>query len=134
MANFLRRLTVFFAAGALGGLANAVAVGLYKSLGAASAHGFHLAQGLNRPMLYQRVVWGGIWGLVFLLPLKAGPLAKGLWLSLAPSLVQLLVVFPARGQGMFGAQLGTFTFVQVLLFNAVWGLTAALWLTIVREN
>ena len=54
--------------------------------------------------------------------------------SLGPSLVQLFVVFPVKTeQGVLGLGLGALTPVFVLLFNAVWGLTAAWCLDAVRR-
>jgi hypothetical protein len=55
--------------------------------------------------------------------------SKGLVLSLGPSLVQLFWVFPMKaGKGVMGLELGTLTPLLVLIFNAVWGLAAAIWL------
>ena len=79
---------------------------------------------------YPRMVWGGIWGLVFLLPfLKNSLYLKGLILSLGPTLVQLFVVFPFKAQkGAMGLDLGALTPMFVIFFNAVWGVAAAYWL------
>ena len=51
-----------------------------------------------------------------------------------PSLVQLLIVFPARGAGALGSELGTLTPLLVLLLNAVWGLVASWWAASVRGS
>jgi len=51
---------------------------------------------------------------------------RGLLLSLAPSLFQLFVVFPAwSGRGLGGLELGALTPVFVVLYNAVWGVAAS---------
>jgi hypothetical protein len=49
------------------------------------------------------LVWGGIWGSAFLLPvLKRCWFAKGLVISFGPTSVQLLLVFPDKGhEGLF---------------------------------
>jgi hypothetical protein len=56
-------------------------------------------------------VWGGLWGVLFFIPiLKNRPLSKGLVLSLGSTLVQLLVVFTVKAkQGMMGLELGMLT-------------------------
>jgi hypothetical protein len=47
----------------------------------------------------------------------------------------LFIVFPIKaGKGVMGLELGLLTPVFVLIFNAVWGLTAAAWLTCVLER
>jgi hypothetical protein len=48
--------------------------------------------------------------------------------SLGPSLVQLFIFFPLREKGLLGLELGSLTPVFVLLFNAIWGIVAALWI------
>lgn len=119
-----------FAAGALGGLANALAVWLAGAAGLTLALGVKIAPALSAALIYQRMVWGGIWGLTLLLPLLRGSVFwRGLVFSLGPTAVQLLVVFPYQaGMGLYGLELGALTPGFVVLFNAVWGWLAAAWL------
>lgn len=128
--EWVRKLSLLFAGGALGGLANSLVVWLFGTLGLAAALGVAIAPPLTRPWLYQRLVWGGIWGLAFLLPLFRGRwLLKGLIVSLGPTLVQLLLIFPYQAyKGMLGFDLGPLTPLLVVFYNAVWGWTAALWI------
>ena len=129
MRSTARSLSLFFAAGALGGLANSLAVWTCGELGVTQALGVSIAPALSAAWLYPRIVWGGLWGFLFALPLAMGWLSRGLLLSLGPSLVQLFVVFPVKaGKGALGLELGVLTPVFVLLFNAVWGVTASWWL------
>jgi hypothetical protein len=90
----------------------------------------HIAPALSPAWLYPRIVWGGLWGLLFGLPLATPSWwRRGLLLSLGPSGVQLLVVFPYRAHvGWLGVELGALTPAVVLVANAVWGLVAAWWL------
>ena len=129
MKNAYRRLSVVFAGGALGGLANSLTVWLFGLLGITAALGVKLAPALTPPWLYARIIWGGLWGLLFLLPLRRlSPMAQGLLLSLGPTLVQLFLVFPFRTPaGRMGLGLGSATPAFVVLFNAVWGVAAAWW-------
>ena len=130
MSGFLRRLTLVFAAGCMGGLVNSLALWLFGRAGIPAELGVKLAPALTPGWLYPRVVWGGIWGFLFVLPIfRNQPFAQGLFFSLWPSVVQLFVVFPYQAnKGVLGLDLGTLTPVFVLFFNAVWGLTAAFWL------
>jgi len=123
----LQRTMLVFAAGALGGLANSLVVWLAGISGITTAAGADIAPTLTPAWLYSRLVWGGIWGILFLSPWPlAATWQRGLLFSLAPSLVQLLVVFPAKTEaGLFGLGLGGATPFFVLAFNAVWGLVAA---------
>ncbi len=130
MANAAARLSNAFAAGSLGGLFNALAVWLFGVWGVTAALGVAIAPALTPAMIYQRMVWGGVWGFLFLLPLFKGSIFwRGLVWSLGPTLVQLWVVFPMNaGKGQMGLELGLLTPLFVVLFNAIWGWVAALWL------
>lgn len=123
-----------FAAGCFGGLVNSLVVILCGDYGLTARLGVRLAPHLSLPWLYPRIVWGGIWGVLFLLPLSARAVLKtGLILSLGPSLAQLFVVFPYKaGKGMMGLDLGTMTPLFVLVFNAFWGVAAAFWMKLAR--
>jgi hypothetical protein len=126
----MRNLSLVFVAGCWGALLNSLAVWLFGSLGIASALGVHIAPPLTGAFLYPRIVWGGLWGFLFLIPLdrKSFP-ARGLFFSLAPTLVQLFLVFPLMAhKGVMGLQLGYLTPLLVVFYNAIWGLGAGLWL------
>lgn len=130
MKGFIRRLSLVFAAGALGGLVNSTVIWLFGRAGITAELGVKLAPAFTPAWLYPRLVWGGIWGFLFLLPLAQNrPFQQGLLISLGPTIVQLFVIFPYQlNKGMLGLELGTLTPVFVLFFNAVWGVAAALWL------
>ncbi|MGA1796097.1 MAG: hypothetical protein ACMUIL_09580 [bacterium] len=135
MRSVLRRISVVFSAGALGGLANGIAVWLFGVLSITRLLGVGIAPALTAPMIYHRVTWGGIWGMLFLIPIvKERYLIRGILWSLGPTVVQLFVVFPLKVQkGMLGLDLGTLTPVFVILFNAIWGIVAAYWLKYAGE-
>jgi hypothetical protein len=130
MRDTLRSLSLVFAGGTVGGLANGLVVWLFGLAGISTALGVKLAPALTPPWLYPRLVWGGIWGVLFLLPWWRGrPWLRGLVFSLGPTLVMLFVVFPVKlDKGVLGLQVGALTPVFVLVYNAVWGLAAAWWL------
>ncbi len=132
----VKDLSLTFAAGALGGLANSLAVWLFGAVGLNQLLGVALAPKLTPAWLYPRLVWGGLWGWLFLFPLsKLSYPSRGILLSLGPSLVQIFVVFPLKAQkGIGGIELGYLTPLMVLFFNAVWGLVTAIWLKWTRYS
>jgi hypothetical protein len=132
MQSFVRNLSFVFSAGALGGVANSAALWGAGVIGLTGALGVAIEPSFTLPWLYPRVVWGGLWGLVFLLPFSRERwVARGLIASLAPSLVQLLGVFPWKlDMSFLGLELGTLTPVVVLAVNAVWGIATSWWLRI----
>ncbi len=134
MKRFLRNLTLAFAAGCLGGLANSLVVWFFGQRGITTALKVNITPSLTLPWLCQWIVWGGIWGILLILPIFRSYLLRGLVFSLAPTAVQLFVVFPKASQGVMGLDLGNLTPLFVLIFNAVWGVVAGLWLIIVMER
>jgi hypothetical protein len=135
MKRLLRESTLAFGAGFLGGLANSLALWLLGAYGITASLGVQLAPALSPVWLYPRLVWGGIWGFLFLLPLlRSKPFKRGLLLSLGPTLVQLFFVFPYHTRfGTMGMGLGALTPIFVLVLNALWGVVAALWLRLVGK-
>lgn len=135
MNNLAKKLSLVFAGGCLGGLLNSLAVWIFGVIGITSALGVKIAPPLTAPWLYPRLVWGGIWGLLFLLPLmRKRFLYRGIIFSLGPTIVQLLIVFPVKAnKGIMGFDLGLLTPLFVFVFNAIWGLTAAIWLRWVNK-
>jgi len=130
MKSFPVNLSLTFSAGCLGGLVNGLVVWAFGALGITQAFGVLIAPPLTPGMLYQRIVWGGLWGWLFLIPLLTrSPFWRGLLMSLGPTLVQLFIVFPLKAKkGALGLEFGYLTPVFVLLFNAAWGWAASYWL------
>lgn len=124
-----RSLSLYFAAGALGGLANSLLVWSCGESGITGALGVAIQPVLTPAWLYPRIVWGGLWGFLFILPLGGSSAVQhGLLLSVAPAAFQLLVLFPRADRGLFGLELGLLTPLLVFAFTAVWGIVAAWWL------
>jgi hypothetical protein len=136
MKNFLRDMSLTYAAGSLGALANSLALWVFGVLSITGFLGVKLAPTLTPAFLYQRLVWGGLWGFLFLLPFWVNsPFLRGIVYSAGPTLVQLLVVFPFLAKkGTFGLQLGTLTPLFVIFFNIIWWITAAYWLHFVEDR
>jgi len=130
----MKKLLVFFAAGCIGALANSLTVWFFGDIGIMSSMGVSISPSLSADWLYPRIVWGGLWGLLFVLPmLQSKPLLKGSVLSLFPTIVQLFVVFPYQTRyGIAGLELGLLTPVAVLFFNWAWGVVTALTIRFAR--
>ncbi len=120
-------MAVCFVGGLLGGLACSVFVWMMGNWGVTSMLGVKIAPALTPAWLYPRLVWGGLWGLVYFVSVgvpraRRHWVRKGLYLSLLPTFYMLFVVFPYQlGQGQGGMLLGTLTPLVVLTTNLVWG-------------
>lgn len=130
----MNKLMVFFAAGCVGALANSLMVWFLGDAGITRQFGVSIAPALTPEWLYPRIVWGGIWGLIFMLPmLQTKPVMKGTLLSLFPTAVQLFVVFPLKAnKGVGGLDLGLYTPAFVLFFNWIWGVVTAIMIRLAR--
>ncbi len=133
MKSVITRLSVVFAGGCLGALVNSWVSFSMGQAGIPQKLGVALAPAWTKAFLYPRIVWGGLWGFLFLLPAMrggflVGVFSRGVFFSLGPTLAQLLYFFPfVLQKGWFGLSLGELTPLFVFFYNAVWGLCAAWW-------
>jgi len=136
LKNVFKNLSLLFASGSLGGLTNSITVWIFGTLGITAALGVKLTPALTKTWLYPRIVWGGLWRFLFLLPfLRQSLFFRGLLYSLGPKIVQLFIIFPIQaGKGLMGIHLGIMTLIFVLFFNAVWGICTALWIKFTKES
>lgn len=124
----IRRLSVAFTGGVAGALVDSVDIWALGKLGVTESLGIGLRPEFTGPWLYPRLVWGGIWGFLFLLPILRGrTLVRGVLFSLVPTAYVLTVVFPAMGKSLFGLGFGTLTPLLVLVLNFGWGVVASYW-------
>lgn len=128
MSKVVRNISGAFLGGLLGALVDSLNIWWLGKAGITAALGIGLRPEFTTSWLYPRLVWGGLWGLLLLLPLVRGhTLLRGLLISLAPSAMVLLVVFPGMGQGHLGLGFGTLTPILVVLLNFIWGMVASAW-------
>lgn len=136
MKETLRALSFTFSAGVFGAIMNSVTVVLFYHYGWAVAGGFKLQLSLAPPFIYQwiyqRLVWGGLWGFLFFLPyFRSMPPVRIVVFAIAPSLFELLVVFPyLLNKGFLGLDLGQSTPLFVIGFNLVWALFTGVWVKV----
>ncbi len=140
MKETLKALSFTFSAGVFGAVMNMIAVVMFSHFGWAAAVGYKLQVNLSPPgiyqWIYQRLIWGGLWGFLFLFPfLRSMPPVRIVVFAMAPTLFQLLVVFPyLANKGFLGLDLGQSTPLFVIGFNIVWALFAEIWLKIASQK
>lgn len=124
----MRNTLVVFAAGCLGGLVMCVAMWLFWRYGITQSLNVQLAGSVSPHWMYPRIVWGGLWGLLFLLPIFASSIfARSFVIALIPTLIQLFVFYPFyEGKGVAGLSLGLLTPFLVFFFYWIWSLTSAI--------
>ncbi len=121
-------LAICFCAGMLAALCSSLVAWQSGQMGLPATLNVRMAPTLSPEWIYSRMIWGGLWGLVYFL--AVGPLKsrrhwarKGLWISLLPTLFQLLVVYPYMTRhDWLGIDLGQLTPLFILAYNLVWGL------------
>jgi len=123
MGSLLRSSALAYSAGTLGGIANYLFGVLLATTGILAALKINLPAGPMPAALYNKMVWGGIWGALLFLPISGNLFVRGFWLGLAPTLVAGLVVLPSKlGKGYFAVDISPLMPVVVILFNWVWGI------------
>ncbi|MBE0621060.1 MAG: hypothetical protein IH605_10740 [Burkholderiales bacterium] len=127
---YWRNASLAFTAGALGAIANRIALWLLGLL--AVIPPTRIAFPLPEPVklwFYSAIVWGGLWGFLFLIPWRASWWLRGIVLGFGPSLGVWLVIYPYVAHvGFFGASRGVMALViPFLVNNIVWGMFASWW-------
>jgi hypothetical protein len=124
----IRKISGAFTGGALGALVGSVNIWLLGKLGITGLIGISMKPALTATWLYPRMIWGGLWMLLLILPLwKNRIVFRGCIFSLFPSMMMLLVVFPQMGKGILGTGFGVLTPVLVVGLNFIYGIVAAYW-------
>lgn len=124
----IRKLSGAFTGGAIGGLVDSINIWVLADLGITELLGVTMKPELTASWLYQRMIWGGIWMLLLILPLWVNRTAlRGCIFSLLPSAMMLLLVFPSMGKGILGLGFGDLTPLVVIGLNFIYGMVAAYW-------
>lgn len=124
----IRKISVAFAGGALGGFIDSFNIWFMGKIGISDLLGLSMKPEFTAPWLYQRMVWGGIWMLLLLLPLlRDKVLLRGCVFSLLPSALMLFLVLPGMDKGMLGLGFGAITPIVVIALNFIYGMAASLW-------
>ncbi len=124
----IRKVSAAFTGGAIGGFVDSFNIWAMGKSGISDLIGLAMKPDFNAPWLYQRMVWGGIWMLLLLLPLwKSHALLRGALFSLLPSAMMLFMVLPSMGKGVLGLGFGSVTPVVVVGLNVIYGIVASVW-------
>ena len=124
----IRKISGAFTGGALGALLDSFNIWWMGVVGVSDWIGIGMKPEFAAPWVYKRMIWGGAWMLLLLLPVwKRRPVARGMLFSLAPSAMMLLVVLPSMGKGLFGLGYGVLMPVVVVALNFIYGIFASLW-------
>lgn len=129
MTNALRAIALCFAAGAAGGLLQCIAAWLSGRYGISRDLGASVSGALVPAVIYPRVVLGGLWGQLFLLPLARHWLLRGLIFGAVVTLIQLVILPLLLGRS---THLLSGTALLWLLLNLVWGAGTAALLRLLR--
>ncbi len=126
MSQWLRQLALCFAAGAGG----ALCISVLGFVCARYAIPLHLPASLAESTLALRVVEGGLWGCLFLIPLAGSSvLVSGLIWGLVITVIEALVLPLLYRSGLHLAPL---PLLFAALAHCLWGLTTALLLKMIR--
>lgn len=123
-----RKLSGAFTGGALGALLDSFNIWFMGVIGLSDLIGITMKPDFAAPWIYKRMVWGGLWMLLLLLPIMKGRIIlRGMLFSLLPSAMMLFMVLPSMDKGMFGLGFGTLMPVVVVLLNFIYGIFASFW-------
>jgi hypothetical protein len=125
---FLKKISSAFSGGIFGALVDSFNVWLLAHAGITSMIGISFTPTPSPNWLYPRLIWGGIWALLLVLPLLKNKIVlRGILMSLFPSTMMLFKVMPTIGKGLLGLKYGTLFPLMVLLLNCIYGIIAAFW-------
>ena len=104
----VRDISLVFTGGAIGAFVDSFNIWLMGQVGISDMIGITMKPEFTAPWLYNRMIWGGVWMLLLLIPiLKKRTCLRGMLFSLAPSAMMLFMVLPSMGKGVFGLGFGT---------------------------
>jgi hypothetical protein len=124
----IRKMSAAFTGGAIGGFVDSVNIWMMGQSGISDMIGLSMKPAFTTSWLYQRMVWGGLWMLLLMLPLlRKRVLLRGCLFSLLPSAMMLFMVLPGMGKGLLGLDFGMVTPLVVIGLNCIYGMVASLW-------
>lgn len=124
----VKKISGAFTGGAIGGFVDSFNIWMMGVSGISDLIGIGMKPEFNAPWLYERMVWGGIWMLLLIVPvLKNRVVLRGMLFSLFPSAMMLFTVLPSMGKGMFGLGFGILMPAVVIGLNFIYGAIASVW-------
>ena len=124
----VRKISGAFTGGVLGAFIDSVNILILGQAGITAWLGISLHPQFTPTWLYPRLVWGGLWAMLLILPFFRQKTAlRGILMSLVPTTMMLVMVFPEMGLGLLGLKAGLLTPLLVLLLNFIYGMAASFW-------
>lgn len=127
----LRNILSAFGAGAAGGISNVVFLVVAAAVGLPALFGLTLPNFGTAAFLYKQMVWGGLWALVFLLPVvPRNWVTRAIIVALASASLTFFVFFPmgttdGKGPGIAGLNIGTLMPVYVIFADLAYAFVAS---------
>ncbi len=130
----MKNALVVFAAGCLGALIQSLVMWLFSRYGITHSLNVHLSSSMSPAWIYPHIVWGGLWGFLFLLPILSSSIfARSFVIALIPAGVQLFVIYPFyEGKGFAGLSMGLLTPFLVLFYWWVWSFATTITLKLAK--
>ena len=130
----MKNVLVVFAAGCLGALIQVLVMWLFTRYGVTHSLNVNITGSLAPNWIYPRIIWGGMWGFLFLLPiLTSSVFMRSFVIALIPTGVQLFIIYPFyQGKGIGGLTLGILTPFVVLFFYWIWSLATTVTLKLAK--
>jgi len=124
----IRNISLAFTGGAIGAFIDSFNIWFMGKVGISDLIGITMKPEFTAPWIYRRMIWGGIWMLLLLLPiLKDRICLRGMLFSLAPSAMMLFLVLPSMGRGVWGFGFGSLMPVVGIGLNFIYGIVASYW-------
>ena len=123
----MNKILLAFGAGSFAALIQLLTMWAFTHYGVSQSIGVHWASGISPGYIYPRIVWGGLWGFLFLLPIMSShTFLRSFVIALIPTAVQLFYVFPyIEGKGFAGLTLGVLTPALVYFFWWLWAMVVS---------
>jgi hypothetical protein len=126
--KIIRNSSLAFTGGAIGSFIDSFNIWIMGVVGLSDIIGISMQPEFTTPWLYKRMIWGGIWMLLLLIPiLKNSIYLRGILFSLAPSAMMIFLVLPSMKQGVLGTGFGVLMPVIVIVLNFIYGIIASSW-------
>ncbi|MGF1761731.1 hypothetical protein L4D76_28325 [Photobacterium sagamiensis] len=126
--KIVRNISLAFTGGAIGAFIDSFNIWFMGKVGISDFIGITMKPEFTSSWLYSRMIWGGIWMLLLLIPLlKKRIYIRGMLFSLAPSAMMLFMVLPSMGKGVLGLGFGTLMPIVVIGLNFIYGIVASYW-------
>lgn len=120
--RLFRQLSLAFASGAVGAVAMVAFLWVIRDSGALASLGLRAPSPQMPQFMYSRIAWGGIWALLFVLPVMSGQwLLRGLVVGVLASVAAIFYFNPAWKNAPFAFV------ILIFVVNAVWGVVASGW-------